>query len=121
MSTIENSSLCYLDKKAFTKEMNNVLNKFSELKEEHKNIDKRVLSSEADSPKRLKENFKWRYKAQQKIIKENESLRGKHAPEFNNFKNSKGGVSSLKDFRGKFVCIDVWGTRCSPCIQQIPY
>jgi thiol-disulfide isomerase/thioredoxin len=116
---VANSSLYFLDKKVFKKEMNNVLNNFFKLKEEYKNADALVLSSY--SSESIEANLKWGYKNQQVIIKKNKSLRGKPAPEFHDFKNSKGGVSSLKDFRGKFVCIDVWGTRCSPCMIQIPY
>jgi len=27
---------------------------------------------------------------------------------------------SIKSFRGKYVFIDVWNSRCSPCLRQIP-
>jgi len=27
----------------------------------------------------------------------------------------------LKDFRGKYVLIDVWATYCSPCKKEIPF
>jgi hypothetical protein len=35
---------------------------------------------------------------------------GKPAPKFVNFVNYEGGTSSLDDFKGKFVYIDVWAT-----------
>ncbi|WP_233556655.1 TlpA disulfide reductase family protein [Odoribacter sp. AF15-53] len=50
----------------------------------------------------------------------NELLAGMTAPDFE-FPNQKGKVYSLKDFRGKYVYIDVWATWCDPCCQEIPF
>lgn len=46
---------------------------------------------------------------------------GNPAPNFENFENYNGGTSSLTDFKGKYVYIDVWATWCMPCIVQIPH
>ena len=45
---------------------------------------------------------------------------GKPAPDFT-FTDTKGKVLSLKDFRGKYLFIDFWGTWCVPCLEEIPY
>ncbi len=46
--------------------------------------------------------------------------KGKPSPDFVDYENYKGGTSSLADFKGKYVYIDVWATWCQPCIKEIP-
>ena len=45
---------------------------------------------------------------------------GDPSPDFQ-YENRDGKVYSLKDFRGKYVLIDVWATYCSPCKKEIPF
>ena len=47
--------------------------------------------------------------------------KGKKSPEFNDYENFNGGTTSLSDFKGKYVYIDVWATWCAPCKAQIPF
>ena len=50
-----------------------------------------------------------------------DDLSGKPSPTFTNYQNFKGGTTSLKDFKGKYVYVDIWTTWCGPCITEIPY
>ncbi len=65
------------------------------------------------------ENLK---KETQKVYQQKQALqKGTPSPIFENYENHKGGTTSLKDFRGKFVYIDVWATSCAPCKREIPF
>ena len=41
-------------------------------------------------------------------------------PDFQ-YESIDGEEINLKDFKGKFVLIDFWGTWCKPCIKEAPY
>lgn len=47
--------------------------------------------------------------------------KGKPSPIFKDYENFKGGTTSLSDFKGKYLFIDVWATWCKPCKNEIPY
>lgn len=47
--------------------------------------------------------------------------KGIPSPEFFNYPDYKGGSKSLKDFKGRFVYIDIWATWCGNCWHELPY
>jgi thiol-disulfide isomerase/thioredoxin len=53
--------------------------------------------------------------------RESRILEGKVSPIFENYENYEGGTSSLEDFKGTYVFIDVWATWCAPCKAEIPF
>ncbi|OBQ55571.1 TlpA family protein disulfide reductase [Tamlana sp. s12] len=63
-------------------------------------------------------------KNNEKVKEKHEVLKlqekGQPSPVFTNYTNHAGGTTSLSDFKGKFVYIDVWATWCAPCIKEIP-
>ncbi|HMT28089.1 MAG TPA: TlpA disulfide reductase family protein, partial [Bacteroidia bacterium] len=46
--------------------------------------------------------------------------KGQPSPDFS-FADMSGKIYSLKDFKGKYIYIDVWATWCGPCKVEIPY
>lgn len=46
---------------------------------------------------------------------------GVPSPQFKDYENFNGGKTSLSDFKGKYVYIDVWATWCAPCKAEIPF
>ncbi len=47
-------------------------------------------------------------------------LPGESSPSFVDYENFAGGESSLQDFQGEYVYIDLWATWCKPCLEEMP-
>ena len=94
-------------------------------------INKRVYSyikkSGLDEAQEYMAAFK-KYVADANMIAEMEALqtkvrmqsKGAISPDFNCV-DITGKQYSLKDFKGKYLYIDVWATWCAPCRKEMPY
>ncbi len=63
---------------------------------------------------------KLRTKLYNKNKLQNSFQRGKPAPFFV-AENLLGELTTLMNFKGRFIAIDVWATWCGPCLEQSPY
>ncbi|MBL4642428.1 MAG: TlpA family protein disulfide reductase [Flavobacteriaceae bacterium] len=70
---------------------------------------------------RLSSNTAFKQELIKRYLRIKPLAKGKTSPQFNTYKNHKGGTTSLEDLKGKYVYIDIWATWCSPCIREFPF
>ena len=115
-----------LEKEKFLNKVNYYKKGMDSLSDVYNNAEGSMLKESDDKNntffKKLVDNYDGMHALilEQKVTEE-KLKKGNKAPEFLNYENFRGGTTSLKDFRGNYVYIDVWATWCRPCIAQIPY
>ncbi|MBS9774905.1 MAG: TlpA family protein disulfide reductase [Tenacibaculum sp.] len=111
-------NLFSLDKEKFDLKINNFISKISESLES-KDFDSNFVTSQKQNIEGLKQMFVKKFE-ENKYMSENLRM-GSPSPKFVDYENYNGGTTSLDDFKGKYVYIDLWATWCPPCRFEIPY
>lgn len=110
-----------LDETDFESKLNEIFIEFETLLNKYPNIDSDLASIEKRELNSLKEAVKSQYVKMKEKGSQFAFLEGKKSPAFDHYLNYNGKRTSLKDFKGKYIYLDLWATWCTPCRAEIPH
>ena len=115
------ANLFKLEKDEFNKGVDKIEADFNHISNLYDNIEPQFAQESKDKQTQLLTNLRNSYdKGHAQSLAQEKLAKGNPSPQFTKLKNYKGGVTSLKDLKGKYIYIDVWATWCRPCLGEIP-
>ncbi len=108
-----------LDKNTFDTKLNTLIDSLATTLGSYKKLTEQQLKAEKAFITRYKKGIDDNYEKEHEFAAK--LSKGSVSPIFENYENYNGSKTSLTDFKGKYVFIDIWATWCVPCRAEIPH